>query len=42
MRNPVFDVLKYIAIVLVVLQHYMMKYGLGMGMGMGMGMMDGY
>lgn len=32
MRNPVFDLLKFIAIFLVVLQHFMMRFGLEMGM----------
>lgn len=32
MRNPVFDFLKSLAIVLVVLQHFMMRLGLGMEM----------
>ena len=31
-RNPVFDFLKFIAIFLVVLQHFMMRLGLDMGM----------
>ena len=31
-RNPVFDFLKFIAIFLVVLQHFMMRFGLDMGM----------
>lgn len=32
MRNPIFDFLKSLAIVLVVLQHFMMRLGLGMEM----------
>ena len=31
-RNPVFDLMKCVAITLVVMQHFMMKYGLGMNM----------